>query len=459
MGSWSTSITGNDSAQDLKYEYTAAFYAYDVPEALEKLEAFARAEIDQNEENEWCNYVYSLADFMWRKGILTDAVKQRALDMIDTGFGLDIWEEQGKSALNARKKALQKFRDKITSPQPAKKKIRPDAYLNPIFENGDLIALRLQTAGKEYLSFMTKSMSEEEFHSFDGKYILIQKIEDHISWKSEVVPEIKDHWAVFRLFDGVYDEIPEQVDIRSLKDAVVFDINQMNVCISSLFICESSMVNFKRRQCRVLGNFREEGLPYRGKASNSTKHIFMSHHPDSAFLSFMGWEIKCGIYSGDLAELRHIFQRSCFNGIALDLINDPYSVIRALEKAGAPQEAIEKFRAKLQKKQAIREKAAGLFARVEETFACGGVFYEIRLQETMGIISLLDGRLDHLYIINKCQKLGLGTKLLQYVLNNNPGKLYMDVPKECPHLIRMCKKAGMKKSTGAGRNSVRMIRK
>lgn len=36
MGAWSTSITGNDTVMDLRSEYTAAFYAYDVPEALEK---------------------------------------------------------------------------------------------------------------------------------------------------------------------------------------------------------------------------------------------------------------------------------------------------------------------------------------------------------------------------------------------------------------------------------------
>ena len=38
MGTWSASITGNDTAQDLMKEYTVAFYKYPVDEALEKLD-------------------------------------------------------------------------------------------------------------------------------------------------------------------------------------------------------------------------------------------------------------------------------------------------------------------------------------------------------------------------------------------------------------------------------------
>ena len=84
MGAWSVSVTGNDTAQDLKSEYQAAFFYNDVETALEKIERYVRAEMcDESDEEEWCNYIYSLADFMWKKGILIDEIRQKARHATD----------------------------------------------------------------------------------------------------------------------------------------------------------------------------------------------------------------------------------------------------------------------------------------------------------------------------------------------------------------------------------------
>ena len=112
MGAWSESITGNDTAEDLLYEYPAAFLKYEPEEAVSKIDQYVREnEFDESEPEEWCNYVYSLADYMWKKGILTDKVKERAIQMIDSGFGLDIWAESGDKMLKARKRAVQVQRE------------------------------------------------------------------------------------------------------------------------------------------------------------------------------------------------------------------------------------------------------------------------------------------------------------------------------------------------------------
>ena len=203
MGAWSTSVTGNDTAADLKDEYTCAFYRYPQEEALQKIEAYVRGMFDESDLEEWCAYVYSLADFMWKKGILTDAVRARALQMIDSGFGLELWAESGEKVLRDRKKALEKFRAQITAPMGAVKKIKPNVHTEDIFTAGDLIAIKLMTAGKTYGTKHAASdrrMTEEAFQSYDGKYILLQKAWSHVSWHSALVPEIGDHWAVFRLF-------------------------------------------------------------------------------------------------------------------------------------------------------------------------------------------------------------------------------------------------------------------
>ena len=44
MGSWGTGISGNDTAMDLRSEYQAAFYYFDVETALQKIDTYVRKE-------------------------------------------------------------------------------------------------------------------------------------------------------------------------------------------------------------------------------------------------------------------------------------------------------------------------------------------------------------------------------------------------------------------------------
>ena len=51
MGSWNTSISGNDTAKDLQIEYAAAFCQFDVEEALERIDRYIRSELfDETDE-------------------------------------------------------------------------------------------------------------------------------------------------------------------------------------------------------------------------------------------------------------------------------------------------------------------------------------------------------------------------------------------------------------------------
>ena len=265
MGTWNVSITGNDTAQDLVIEYTAAFYKYDVEDALNRIDRYIREEIDESDEEEWCNYMYSLADFMWKKGILTESVQHTVIEMIDSGFGLELWAEAGKKALGARKKKLDEFRTKILSPQPAPKKIKPNVHTERIFEDGDIIAVQLQTANKPYTEQKKRPLSEEEFRSLDGKYVLMQLLNCSVQWSSSIVPEVKDYWANFRLFDGIYDEIPYRIEVSSLKDAMIHQGSK----ISSVFNCERNMFYFKRRNYKLICNRKDLCPTLIGRANNS----------------------------------------------------------------------------------------------------------------------------------------------------------------------------------------------
>ena len=254
MGTWNVSINGNDTAQDLKSEYQAAFFYNDVDIALKKIDAYVRSMFDETDEEEWCNYYYSLADYMWKHGILTDTIRNRAITMIDTGFGLELWEEAGTKTLEKRKKALAEFRDKLLSQQPTKKKIRIDLHMTPIFEVGDLIAIQLKTADKHYLD--KSKFTEETFSSCDGKYVVLRKVCDDISYTSCVEPNVRDIWIRFQLYKKVFDSIPTMDQLEQIPWANTENTN-------GSFICESSMFYFKKRNYSVIGkNERDLVFPF-----------------------------------------------------------------------------------------------------------------------------------------------------------------------------------------------------
>ncbi len=127
---------------------------------------------------------------MWKKGILTDAVRERAIEMIDTGFGLEVWAESGKAALKERKKTLERFREKLCPPQPFRKKIRIKPFMKLILHVGDIVAFQLQTMDKAYLA--NSCFDETFFRSCDGKWVVMQKAYDDVSYRSAIVPEVQD---------------------------------------------------------------------------------------------------------------------------------------------------------------------------------------------------------------------------------------------------------------------------
>ena len=247
MGAWSAGINGNDTAQDLWSEYTAAFWYYDVPTALDKIEGYVRTMFDETDEDEWCCYVYSLADFMWKKGILTEEVRDRAVGMIDSGFGLDAWREAGEKTLQKRQKALQELRTELLSPLPPKKRIKPDVHTSDYYEIGDVFAVQFQTKDKPFVKHKDSGVTQEAFEALGGKYFLVQKVAVLKSWQSACVPEVADHWLIFRLFAGIYDRPPALHDVGSLTPV---DIEG----VFPTFITESSGVYFKRRKAVLLTN-------------------------------------------------------------------------------------------------------------------------------------------------------------------------------------------------------------
>ena len=412
MGTWSVSITGNDSAQDLLSEYTAAFYKYEPEKAVHKIENYVRANMfDESDEEEWCNYFYSLADFMWKKGILTDEIKEKTIQMIDSGFGLELWEKAGENTLKKRQQVLSEFRKKLTSPMPPKKKIKPNVHTERIFKNGDVIAIQLQTTGKPYTKNDERPISDDEFLAFDGKYILMQLIDCYASWSSSIVPEIKDYWAYFRLFDGVYETVPQEICVCDLKPAKIHESG-----IFSCFTCECNLLYFKRRKYQVIGNAPTE--PALSEKSNA--HIFFGinkpwSNPDSDFLAAMEKNVICGEYNGTDDRVREI----CRSAVRYGRFNYQLS--------------------KDENERLFAEEEVRIIANIESSVNEGGKLFSLKFgNRTIGIVTIKGKRIDNVYIEGRFQNNGFGTQLLLYAVSFVGKSAYIVVPKTNKVLTHIC---------------------
>jgi len=371
---------------------------------------------------------------MWKKGILTDEVRDRAISMIDSGFGLDIWEESGVKVLQARKKVLAAFREKLLSPQPPKKKIKPNVHAERIFNDGDIIAIKLQTAGKSYTEGRTRSMTDEDFHALDGKYVLMQLVECKPSWRSSLVPEVGDYWATFRLFDGIYDAIPQAVDLQSLKLAEFV----ANGKFSPYFYCESNMYYFKRRHARVLGNDAASVADLEPEFNSIASVSFGINrpwvNPDSELLAAIGKKPVCSEYRG-------------FGQLYRDLVRNAVSYGK-YDYRLTKQENEDRF---YYLTEAIAERA--LSAEKD-----GGMILQLTYGGVMGGVLTVRGRsLEDLYIRGDLRNHGFGTHLMQNGVSRAGQGAYLDVPSDHTVLIHISEKLGLKETNGAKAGFVRYV--
>lgn len=258
MGAWSTSINGNDLAQDMRAEYSVAFSRHEPKEAVALLDAYIKKDMRFFDENDgdWVDYRYSLAHFMWKKGILYDTVRDEVIRMIDRGAGLDLYDDE--KTLRKRETVLANFRAMLLSPQPERKPIRISGIqTKPLFDAGDVIAMQLDTTiaafeGNPYRSRFP--FSEEVFRSLHGMWFVLRKVGDDISWRSNVDPSVCDVWPCFQMYKCVSPVCPTVESLEKKPFARIPDEKRFIKPFSStIFISDNTHTGYRRRNAQVIG--------------------------------------------------------------------------------------------------------------------------------------------------------------------------------------------------------------
>jgi len=202
MGTWSSSLYGNDTTSDVKDTYTGFLLdQLSNQEALEKtLEDFEDLIGDEEEPLFW----FALAETQWQVGRLTPEVQAKALEWIEKDGGVSLWENSGANSAGW-KKTLAKLKEKLESPMRSKK--RMERLNQNLWNIGDVYAYRFN-----------KEESKETGRF--GKYALLQKTGEGANvynWMNSEEVARQPILMIIHVFDKLFDEIPTLEDIEGVR--------------------------------------------------------------------------------------------------------------------------------------------------------------------------------------------------------------------------------------------------
>ncbi len=94
---------------------------------------------------------FALAETQWKLGRLEDRVRDKVIEIIDSGASLDRWREESDKLAAKRQKVLLELKEKLLSPQPERKVIRVRKPTKiATWKAGELFAYRLLSGNWSY---------------------------------------------------------------------------------------------------------------------------------------------------------------------------------------------------------------------------------------------------------------------------------------------------------------------
>ncbi len=174
MGIWGTNIYQNDISLDVKDDAVKLFQkgknADEITQELLKEWDCIIGDADK-EPLFW----FALSDTLWKRGIMTEYVKNQALNCIDMGADIKRWESIDPKLAIKRQKAIDLLKERILSPQPPEKKPRIEKLYKCEWNIGDVFAYKMES-----------ELAKEK--GYYGRYLLIRKVDEGIWYPGHIIP-------------------------------------------------------------------------------------------------------------------------------------------------------------------------------------------------------------------------------------------------------------------------------
>lgn len=143
MGAWGAGLFSDDFALDVKGEYRDLISG-GASAAEAKATLIAKFKEELNDTDTGPVFWLSLAATAWKLGRLDDDLRSRALTIIETGQGLDLWDTP--QLLRDRKKVLSNLALQLNQEQPREVTVKKPKVYWTDWEPGEIIGLQTLSA-------------------------------------------------------------------------------------------------------------------------------------------------------------------------------------------------------------------------------------------------------------------------------------------------------------------------
>ena len=191
MGTWNYGIFDNDVAQDIKEEYIGLLKRGMNSTEATKMVVFRNQDII-DDVDEAPVFWLALADVQWEYGILENAVKNTALNYLNSDDFFEQCKCVNSKIATKRKEALLSLKEKLLSANPSPKKISIPKIYRCQWKLGDVYAYPLLS-----------DYAKEKGHY--GEYFVFYKIGETTCHPGHIIPVV---WA--KITEG--GRLPTNVD-------------------------------------------------------------------------------------------------------------------------------------------------------------------------------------------------------------------------------------------------------
>jgi Zn-finger protein len=144
MGTWGTGLSSNDAFEDIYSEFISLYNSgLEIPEITNNI---LSANVDlQNDYEDKHSFWFALAKAQWECGALDQEIYKKVKTIIESGEDLKLWIELNGASndVSKRKKVLEGFLQKISTPTAKIKKRKKLIIRKPVFQKGDCVIFTL----------------------------------------------------------------------------------------------------------------------------------------------------------------------------------------------------------------------------------------------------------------------------------------------------------------------------
>lgn len=205
MGAWGTSIFSDDLSLDIRREYSILLSIGKENSEIEQMLINYYSSIFNCNNPDEDVFWFALALCEWKKGLLSDFVKEKALNALKSGRDLERWSNSEKN-YKKRKKVLDELKNTIQAPMPERKKIKKPTVHHCPWKVGSLLAYKI---------ISNKNLSNNPCFM---KYVLLRVIKitkEPISKLFETKYYDESMWI--GLYNWIGESIPDPEIVKELK--------------------------------------------------------------------------------------------------------------------------------------------------------------------------------------------------------------------------------------------------